>query len=102
LYSCYVEGILRHQPHGPYALLGFCFGGLLAFEVAKRLESRGEKVPFVSGIDNPPDLKHLRVGDSFRNLVGAILPEFGMPEDKVKLFVESQKDVSSLTLVNLQ
>ncbi len=32
------------QPRGPYALGGFCHGGLVAFEVARQLEEAGEIV----------------------------------------------------------
>ena len=37
---------LRHvRPKGPYVLCGFSFGGLVAFEMAKRLRASGEQVP---------------------------------------------------------
>jgi len=39
------------QPHGPYCLSGFCFGGVLAFEVASRLVSEGEEVTLLAMID---------------------------------------------------
>lgn len=32
------------QPHGPYLLGGECNGGLVAYEIARRLESEGEEV----------------------------------------------------------
>ncbi|GAC1567421.1 MAG: hypothetical protein NVS2B3_05500 [Vulcanimicrobiaceae bacterium] len=32
------------RPRGPYALGGFCVGGLVAFEIARRLQSAGETV----------------------------------------------------------
>ena len=35
------------QPHGPYALGGICFGGGIALEMARVLESEGEKVTLV-------------------------------------------------------
>lgn len=57
--SCYIEGIRRVQPHGPYALLGLSFGGNLVFELTKRLEKGGETVAFAGGIDNPVDLRIL-------------------------------------------
>jgi thioesterase domain-containing protein len=39
-----VEDLQRVRPHGPYYLLGFCFGGNLAAEVASQLIQKGEKV----------------------------------------------------------
>jgi amino acid adenylation domain-containing protein len=32
------------QPDGPYFLVGECFGGIVAYEVARQLQSRGEQV----------------------------------------------------------
>ncbi|HTS77444.1 MAG TPA: amino acid adenylation domain-containing protein [Bryobacteraceae bacterium] len=36
------------QPHGPYALAGYCFGGLVAFEAARQLEMLGESVTLLA------------------------------------------------------
>jgi len=40
----YVSEIRTVQPHGPYAIAGECVGGILAYEMARLLESQGEKV----------------------------------------------------------
>jgi non-ribosomal peptide synthetase component F/thioesterase domain-containing protein len=47
----YVEHIRMVQPKGPYFIAGFCFFGLLAFEVGAQLEALGEKVAFIGLID---------------------------------------------------
>lgn len=62
--SCYVANIKAVQPRGPYALLGMCFGGNIAFEVAKRLESIDPKgsVVFVGGVDNAPSITNMSFG----------------------------------------
>lgn len=39
------------QPRGPYFLLGHSLGGVLAFEMARELAGRGEKVAFVGLLD---------------------------------------------------
>ncbi len=39
-----VEHLRRVQPSGPYALLGYSFGGKVAFEIARQLHAMGEKV----------------------------------------------------------
>ena len=49
--DCYVETIRRHQPSGPYLLMGYCFGGRLAFQVARRLLELGHPVREVIIID---------------------------------------------------
>jgi acyl carrier protein len=45
--SIYVDEIRSLQPHGPYLLGGFCFGGLLALEAAQQISSQGEEVALV-------------------------------------------------------
>ncbi|HKZ74816.1 MAG TPA: alpha/beta fold hydrolase, partial [Steroidobacteraceae bacterium] len=47
----YLREIKAHQPSGPYCLCGYSFGGLVAFEIARRLSEAGEKVEFVGLFD---------------------------------------------------
>jgi acyl-coenzyme A synthetase/AMP-(fatty) acid ligase/thioesterase domain-containing protein/acyl carrier protein len=47
----YLNEIRAHQPSGPYRLCGYSFGGLVAFEIARRLSEAGEKVEFVGLFD---------------------------------------------------
>jgi thioesterase domain-containing protein/acyl carrier protein len=47
----YLEAIREHQPHGPYLLGGYCIGGCVAFEMARRLSNLGEDVALVVMID---------------------------------------------------
>jgi acetoacetyl-CoA synthetase len=47
----YVETIREVQPHGPYALAGYSFGGLVAFEMARRLTMLGEDVDMLELIE---------------------------------------------------
>ncbi len=47
----YVQHIRAVQPKGPYYIAGFCFFGLLAFEVGAQLEALGEEVAFIGLID---------------------------------------------------
>jgi len=46
--------IREAQPHGPYSLLGYSFGGLVAYEVAARLRAAGEEVRFLGLVDVLP------------------------------------------------
>ena len=45
------EALTSVQPRGPYLLLGHSLGGVLAFEMARRLQSRSQEVRFVGLID---------------------------------------------------
>jgi len=47
----YLRNIKAHQPNGPYYLCGYSFGGLVAFEIGRRLEESGEKVAFLGLFD---------------------------------------------------
>ena len=47
----YVDEIRTRQPHGPYLLVGECIGGVLAYEIARRLEELGEKVGLLALLD---------------------------------------------------
>jgi thioesterase domain-containing protein/acyl carrier protein len=47
----YLLELRRVQPHGPYHLLGFSFGGLLAYEMAQQLTNQGEEVAFLGMLD---------------------------------------------------
>lgn len=47
----YVQTILEKYPKGPYNLIGLCFGGVVAFEVARLLEVRGAQVSLVTVMD---------------------------------------------------
>jgi thioesterase domain-containing protein len=71
---CYYDAIRRVQPNGPYALLGYCFSGLLTFELTKMLEAAGEEVNFCGGIDNPPLLKLMGRGAEYRGVMITMLP----------------------------
>jgi FkbH-like protein len=47
----YVTEIRRVQPDGPYALGGYSFGGVLAFEIAQQLRRAGETIAVLALID---------------------------------------------------
>jgi amino acid adenylation domain-containing protein/FkbH-like protein len=52
--ACYVRELRAFQPHGPYYLGGYCFGGNVAYEMARQLHAGGEKVAFVALLDSAP------------------------------------------------
>ena len=55
----YVRELKTYQPAGPYNLGGYCFGGIVAYEMASQLLEQGEEVSFLGLIDslapNVPD-----------------------------------------------
>lgn len=70
--ATYTRAIQEKQPHGPYALAGYSSGGIIAFAIARELESRGEQVAFLGGIDFPPTLKPLLAGLDFSVTVSVL------------------------------
>jgi amino acid adenylation domain-containing protein len=51
----YVGALREVRPRGPYRLLGYSMGGLIAYEMACRLAAEGERVDQVVLLDIPPD-----------------------------------------------
>ncbi|MEM1123871.1 MAG: non-ribosomal peptide synthetase, partial [Bacteroidota bacterium] len=49
--SHYIEAIQQVHPNQPYALAGYSFGGLIAFEMAKQLEAANKEVLLLSVFD---------------------------------------------------
>jgi non-ribosomal peptide synthetase component F/acyl carrier protein len=52
----YRAAIQQAQPHGPYLLAGWSFGGLAAFEVARQLAAAGEEIALLAILDTPAGL----------------------------------------------
>ncbi len=50
----YISEIKTLQPIGPYFIGGYCFGGIIAFEIARQLATSGNKVGLLALIDSTP------------------------------------------------
>jgi nonribosomal peptide synthetase DhbF len=50
----YLDQIRNIQPGGPYHLLGYSFGGLVAFGIAHRLQVQGEQIALLGLLDSYP------------------------------------------------
>ena len=62
----YVEGLNEFQPYGPYILIGYSFGGLVALEMAQRLSDSGKQVGLLVLIDAYPHPRNLSSGQRLR------------------------------------
>lgn len=51
----YIESIIKINPNGPYAVAGFSFGGIVAFEIAKQLKDQGKTVNTIALLDSYVD-----------------------------------------------
>ncbi|MDB6019360.1 MAG: hypothetical protein JWR19_3849 [Pedosphaera sp.] len=50
----YVQDVREFQPKGPYYLGGYCFGGNVAYEMARQLYAQGEKVALLAVMNCAP------------------------------------------------
>jgi thioesterase domain-containing protein len=55
----YLAEMRTLQPHGPYFLVGECFGGIAAYEVACQLQSKGEEVAVLVLMDTRRPTKRI-------------------------------------------
>ena len=62
LAALHVEAIRHRQPHGPYRLLGWSVGGVIAHEISRQLTAAGERVERLILLDPrmPAELRHAR------------------------------------------
>ena len=68
-----LAAIRRTQPRGPYHLVGYSFGGLVAFEIARRLKLAGEDVALLGLIDAPYDQRYWPASVWLRSLAPRII-----------------------------
>lgn len=58
----YVAELRAFHPQGPYYLGGYCFGGNVAYEMARQLTAQGESVAFLALMNcAPPNSSYIRV-----------------------------------------
>jgi thioesterase domain-containing protein/acyl carrier protein len=50
----YVKAVRALQPHGPYYLGGYSFGGSVALEMAQQLRAAGERVSLLAVLEHTP------------------------------------------------
>ncbi|RHZ46497.1 non-ribosomal peptide synthetase [Aspergillus thermomutatus] len=55
--TTYHASIKKKQAKGPYALAGYSYGSILAFEIGKTLEHNGDEVAFLGSFNLPPHIK---------------------------------------------
>ncbi|RJO72003.1 non-ribosomal peptide synthetase [Nocardia panacis] len=85
----YVAEIKAVQPSGPYRLLGWSLGGVLAHAVAVELQAAGERVELLAMLDSFPEADEA----GFREAVRGALAELGIGPDVLAL----QDDIDDLS-----
>jgi acetoacetyl-CoA synthetase len=65
----YLDSIKDLQPHGPYILIGYSFGGLVVLEMAQRLSQGGENFGLLVLVDAYPHPRYLSASQRLRLIV---------------------------------
>lgn len=73
--SAYVDAIRTIQVHGPYQILGWSFGGVVAHEMAFLLEGMGEQVSFLALLDAPASYPKLDRQPNLEEMLGELIKE---------------------------
>ncbi len=61
-----LAAVKQLQPHGPYLLIGFSLGGLVALEMAQQLIAEGEQIGLLAMLDSYPHVSRLSQGQRVR------------------------------------
>jgi thioesterase domain-containing protein len=81
----YIQEIRRVQPEGPYYLCGFCFGGVVAFEMAQQLQNLDQEVALLALVEpTSPRKPSLRSPFEFtRSFLRRVFRRFGYQSQRV-------------------
>jgi thioesterase domain-containing protein len=108
LAKVYIEDIKKIQPTGPYSILGFCFGGAIAYEVAYRLiKEEQEDVPLLAILNfgNPLLTKPVRLEkeiDIKNVIINNLKKLYRIPaKEKIKFLIEKVNNTSELINTNI-
>ena len=52
--AAHIRSLRGAQPHGPYLLGGYCFAGVVAYEMARQLAEQGEETRLLALFDSSP------------------------------------------------
>ena len=78
----HLEAIKQLQPRGPYFLIGYSLGGLVALEIAQRLSAGGEKIALLVLVESYPHRNQL-------GLVQRMLVSFRLAKRQARLLSAS-------------
>jgi amino acid adenylation domain-containing protein len=67
----YINSIVKVNPDGPYALAGYSFGGLIAYEMAHQMISAGKKVTMVGLLDTYLSQRYYHTSPFARKMASA-------------------------------
>ncbi|MFE1930390.1 amino acid adenylation domain-containing protein [Streptomyces sp. NPDC059474] len=88
----YFERIRSVQPHGPYRLAGWSFGGLTAQALAVRIRAAGEEVGMLAVLDSYPPGEHSDHSEPVEHeVVANNLQAMGFTVDMAELIADQER-----------
>ena len=72
----YIQAIRTVQPHGPYFLVGECFGGIAAHEAARQLQAEGERIALLALMDTQRPTKRIYLHYRMSRLFEPVLDNY--------------------------
>jgi thioesterase domain-containing protein/acyl carrier protein len=84
--EAYISALKERQPTGPYTLAGHSYGGVVGYEMARRLAERGEEIGSLILLDSiaPPVIQSMAVPDAageLREICTALAAIYGVSLD---------------------
>lgn len=69
--SYYIDEMMAFQPDPPYFLAGWCYGGIVAAEMAFQLQNQGQEVGLLALIETPfPKMENVRASYYMKKIIG--------------------------------
>ncbi|MBX3711506.1 MAG: hypothetical protein KF800_06065 [Lysobacter sp.] len=103
-----IEAMKRVQPAGPYHLVGYSNGGIVAFEMARSLQARGDEVASLTLLDSLSPALLAREAmeemtvEVFRHFVGGLGGRIDMDADGLRAIPEAERGERLHALVAAQ
>jgi thioesterase domain-containing protein len=90
--SDYGEALCEFYPGGPYLLCGWSMGGVIAFEVARQLRARGERVALLALIDSQAPSKG-QGKPSWFTLLAILALDLGLANEKLVALLQEIRNL---------
>jgi len=89
--SAYISAIRRIQPEGPYFIGSWSFGVIISYEMARQLESMGEKTAALIQLDQGPFIYHKRPEDTAAMLADMFKRYFKVDVEQLRTLEEEEQ-----------
>ncbi|RKH48164.1 non-ribosomal peptide synthetase [Corallococcus sicarius] len=95
----YLVQLRTVQPQGPYLLAGWSFGGLVALELARQLQTVGEQVELLALLDSTVPTPEPRPAPDALSLLGLFARTLGLPWKGLPLDLEALRRLEGRELL---